>query len=198
MTETRCPWCSSDPLMCDYHDREWGVPVRDDRVLFEMLLLEGAQAGLSWLTVLRKREHYRQVFDQFDPDKIVSYDENKIKALLQDSGIIRNRLKVQAAITNADSFLRVRHEFGQFSSYLWHFSNERPIVNQWQEMKQIPASSPLSDAIARDLKKRGFKFVGSTIIYAYLQSIGMINDHLVSCFRYPEIIGHYPTRDRAD
>lgn len=183
----RCAWCGDDPLYVAYHDAEWGVPVHDDRVLFEFLLLEGAQAGLSWITVLRKRERYRELFAGFDPQQVARFDEARIAALLSDPGIIRNRLKVQSAATNARAFLRVQEEFGRFADYLWRFVDGRPIVNAWREMKQVPARTPVSDALSKDLTRRGFKFVGSTICYAYMQTVGMVNDHTMDCFRYREL-----------
>ena len=185
-TPTRCGWARND-LSIPYHDEEWGVPVRDDRTLFEFLILEGAQAGLSWDTVLRKRERYRTVFDNFDAAKVALYDESKIAELLQDAGIIRNRLKIAAAITNAQKFLEVQAEFGSFEAYLWRFIGGQPIVNSWCEMSQVPARTPESDALSQDLQWRGFKFVGSTIMYAFMQATGLVNDHLLSCFRHNEI-----------
>ncbi|WLD58687.1 DNA-3-methyladenine glycosylase I [Salinispirillum sp. LH 10-3-1] len=186
---TRCGWAQNSPNETHYHDTEWGVPQYDDRVLFEFLLLEGAQAGLSWSTILNKREHYRLVFDQFDATRIAEFDAAKVAELLADAGIVRNRLKVQAAITNARCFLAVQQEFGSFSAYIWSFVGGQPIVNQWKAMSEVPVTTPESDAMSKDLKKRGFKFVGSTICYAYMQATGMVNDHLVSCFRYPEVAG---------
>lgn len=182
----RCAWPKNE-LAIRYHDEEWGVPVHDDGKLFEFLILEGAQAGLSWDTILRKRENYRRAFDGFDVNKVARYTEKKIEKLLQDEGIIRNRLKVNAAVTNAKQFLKVQKEFGSFDSYIWSFVDGKPIVNRWKETSQIPAVSPVSDAISKDMQKRGFKFVGSTIVYAHMQATGMVNDHLVSCFRYKEI-----------
>ena len=170
-----------------YHDAEWGVPVHDDRTWFEFLILEGAQAGLSWDTILRKRGHYRKVFDNFDAAKVARYNERKIERLLQDAGIIRNRLKIEAAITNAKKFLEVQEEFGSFDSYIWRFVDGGPIANKWRAMKDVPAKTKESDTMSKDLQKRGFKFVGSTICYAFMQATGMINDHLVSCFRYQEV-----------
>jgi DNA-3-methyladenine glycosylase I len=182
---TRCAWAgSSDGLYIDYHDREWGVPVHSDRVHFEFLILEGAQAGLSWATILRKRESYRKAFAGFDPAKVARFTEKKLAKLLENPGIVRNRLKVQAAVTNARAFLAVQKEFGSFDRYVWPFVGGRPIVNRRKSMKDVPATSPESDALSRDLKKRGFKFVGSTILYAHMQAVGMVNDHEVSCFRY--------------
>lgn len=182
----RCPWANSDPLYIDYHDQEWGVPVKDDTLLFEFLTLEGAQAGLSWLTVLKKRENYRKAFDAFNPEKIARYNSKKIESLLTNPGIIRNRLKVNAAVQNAKSFLEVQVEFGSFSEYIWRYVDGKPIVNRLKTMSEIPATTALSDKISADLKKRSFKFVGSTIIYAHMQATGMVNDHLVSCPRHKE------------
>ncbi len=183
----RCPWATSDPLYILYHDYEWGKPVHDDRKLFEMLILEGAQAGLSWITILKKRENYRKAFDNFDAKKIARYDENKIKQLLKNKGIIRNRLKVEAAIQNARAFLAVQKEFGSFDKYIWsRFGGigGKQKINRWRSLKQIPPKTSESDAMSKDLKRRGFKFVGSTICYAFMQAVGMVNDHLVSCFRH--------------
>jgi DNA-3-methyladenine glycosylase I len=185
----RCPWPGSDPLYLDYHDREWGVPNHDDRHLFEMLVLEGAQAGLSWITILRKRARYREAFDGFDPQLVARYDERKIASLLADAGIVRNRMKVEAAIGNARAFLAAQGEFGSFDAYLWPFVRGRPVVNHWSAMKQVPVRTPESDALSRDLQKRGFRFVGSTICYAYMQAVGMVNDHLVGCYRHREVNG---------
>lgn len=182
----RCDWCGSDPLYVDYHDKEWGVPVRDDRKLFEFLLLEGAQAGLSWITILRKRESYRELFDGFDPEKIARYQDRKLDSLLQDTRIVRNRLKVYGARKNARAFLAVMEECGSFSEYIWGFVDGQPIQNNWRSMKEIPATSPVSDTISRDLKRRGFTFVGPTIVYAHMQATGMVNDHIVGCFRHGE------------
>ncbi|GAA3399643.1 DNA-3-methyladenine glycosylase I [Paenibacillus hodogayensis] len=181
MTE-RCGWVNEDPLYMDYHDREWGVPVHDDRKLFEMLTLEGAQAGLSWYTVLKKRESYRQAFDGFDFEKIAAYGEAKTAELLQNEGIIRNRLKIASTIGNAQAFIRVREEFGSFDRYIWSFTGGEPIVNAWRELFEVPARTDISDAMSKDLLKRGFKFVGSTICYAYMQATGMVDDHVESCF----------------
>lgn len=182
----RCGWAKNE-LNIPYHDKEWGVPVHDDRTLLEFLVLEGAQAGLSWDIILRKRENYRKSFDNFDAEKIALYDKRKIESLMQDSGIIRNHLKVDAAIRNAKSFLKIKEEFGSFDSYIWGFVEGQTIKNKWRELKEIPAKTIESDAMSRDLKKRGFKFVGTTICYAFMQATGMVNDHLVSCFRYKEI-----------
>lgn len=183
----RCPWPGDNPLMIEYHDEEWGVPEHNDRKLFEFLVLEGAQAGLSWRTVLNKRENYRKVFHQFDPEKVARYGQKKIQALLADPGIIRNKLKVNAAVNNAQRFLKVQEEFGSFSKYMWQFVDGKPIVNKFRSLSELPASTKESDAMSEDLKKRGFKFVGSTICYAHMQGVGMVNDHLVNCFRYGEI-----------
>jgi len=183
----RCEWCGTDPLYIKYHDEQWGVPVHDDRLHFEMLILEGAQAGLSWITILRKRGNYRKAFDDFDIKKVAKYSGKKIEELLQNSGIIRNKLKVRSAISNAQAFLEVQKEFGNFDNYIWQFVENKPIINKWKRMEDIPTTSVESDALSKDLKKRGFKFVGSTIIYAHMQSIGMVNDHTTTCFRYKEI-----------
>ena len=180
----RCDWCGDDPLYQQYHDDEWGVPTFDDATLFEFLLLEGAQAGLSWITVLRKRENYRKAFNQFNPEKIARYSEKKIQRLKLDAGIIRNDLKIRSAVTNAQCYLALCNEKNSLSNYLWNFVDGKPIKNSWKSMKTIPANTPLSDTISKDLKKRGFKFVGSTIIYAYMQSMGLVNDHLVDCHCY--------------
>lgn len=184
MIKTRCPWCGSDPIYVKYHDEEWGVPVYDDRKLFEFLILEGAQAGLSWFTILKRREGYREAFENFDPIRVERFTKAKIEKLLKFEGIIRNRLKVEGAVKNASAFLRVQDEFGSFSAYQWQFVGGKPIVNRKKNMKDYQATSPESDAFSKDLKKRGFTFVGSTIIYAHMQAVGMVNDHLVSCFRH--------------
>lgn len=186
MEKQRCAWAGNDPLYLQYHDEEWGVPAHDDRHLFEMLCLEGAQAGLSWITILRKRENYRAAFDHFDAHKIIQYDEAKIAALLQDAGIVRNRLKVNAFIQNARAFLEVQGEFGSFDAYLWRFVGGAPLVNHWLSLKEIPAQTPEAQAMSKDLKKRGFTFVGPTICYAFMQATGMVNDHTVDCFRHPQ------------
>lgn len=184
----RCGWASeSNPLMIQYHDNEWGVPVHDDRKHFEFLVLEAAQAGLSWSIVLNKREGYRRAFNEFDPGKVARYTEKRIDKLTLDPGIIRNRMKIEAAVRNARQFLAVQDEFGSFDKYCWRFVDGKPRVNHWKEMRQIPAISPESDAFSKDLKRRGFSFVGSTVIYAHMQAVGMINDHLVDCFRYRQI-----------
>lgn len=180
----RCAWCGEDPLYVAYHDEEWGVPVHDDRQLFEMLILEGAQAGLSWLTILKKRDHYRQAFDQFDPQRVAAYDQAKTAELLANPGIVRNRLKVAAAVQNARAFLAVQSEFGSFDTYIWRFVNGRTIQNRWQTLADVPAKTHESETMSRELVKRGFKFVGPTICYAFMQSVGMVNDHTVDCFRY--------------
>jgi DNA-3-methyladenine glycosylase I len=182
--KTRCAWVKDDPLYTAYHDTEWGVPVHDDRVLFEFILLEGAQAGLSWETILKKRENYRRAFSGFDPRKVAAFSEGKIEALLQDPGIVRNRLKVRAAVGNARCFLAVQREFGSFDAYVWGFVGGKPLVNRRRGVEEIPATTPESDALSKDLAKRGFKFVGSTICYAHMQATGMVNDHSVDCFRY--------------
>jgi len=181
----RCTWPSNE-LAIAYHDTEWGVPLHDDSKLFEFLILEGAQAGLSWDTILRKRENYREAFDGFDVEKVSRYTDKKIEKLLQNEGIIRNRLKVASAVSNAKAFLKVQTEFGTFDKFIWSFVDGKPIVNKWKESSQIPATSEVSDLISKELKKRGFNFVGSTIMYAHMQATGMINDHLVSCFRYKQ------------
>jgi DNA-3-methyladenine glycosylase I len=185
--KTRCPWPTSDPLYLDYHDNEWGVPVHNDRMLFEMLVLDGAQAGLSWLTILRKRQKYRKAFDNFDPKKIAHYGKSDIKRLLKDEGIVRNRMKIDSAIKNARAFLQVQKEFGTFDAYIWQFVGGTMKVNSWKSLKQIPASTKESDAMSKDLKVRGFSFVGSTICYAFMQAAGLVNDHITSCYRYSEI-----------
>lgn len=187
MNKQRCAWCGNDPLYQAYHDQEWGVPVHDDSRLFEFLILEGAQAGLSWLTILRKRDNYRTAFDHFDAARIARYDADKIAALLQNAGIVRNRLKIQATITNAQQFLQVQQAFGSFDMFIWSFVQHRPIVNHWQDLSQVPARTELSDALSKTLQKRGFKFVGSTICYAFMQAIGMVNDHTTNCFRHKEL-----------
>ncbi len=182
----RCPWCGNDPLQIAYHDKEWGHPVHDERVLFEFLILEGAQAGLSWITVLKKRENYRTALDGFDPAKIARYTPAKIGRLLKNPGIVRNRLKLESTVTNARAFLKVQQEFGSFDVYLWGFVSGKPVINRRHSMSDVPARTELSDRISKDLLKRGFRFVGSTIVYAYLQAVGVVNDHLTSCFRHPE------------
>ena len=183
-TKTRCKWCEKDQLYIDYHDKEWGVPVRDDRKLFEFLVLEGAQAGLSWITILRKREGYRDAFAEFDPEKVARFTPKRLEKLLQNPGIIRNRLKVQSCVSNARAFLETQEEFGSFSGYIWRFTDGTPIVNRFKTIKDVPARTEVSDRISKDMKQRGFKFVGSTIIYAHMQATGMVNDHTTDCFRH--------------
>jgi DNA-3-methyladenine glycosylase I len=183
----RCEWCGTDPIYTKYHDDEWGVPVHDDQKLFEMLILEGAQAGLSWITVLKKRKNYRKAFDNFDVVKVSKYSEKKVAKLLANPGIIRNRLKVNAAVTNAKAFLKIQDEFGSFDKYIWQFVNYEPIVNKFKILKELPAKSEISDFMSNDLKERGFKFVGSTICYAFMQAVGMVNDHIIDCFKYEEL-----------
>lgn len=183
----RCAWVTADQIYLDYHDNEWGVPEHDDRKLFELLILEGAQAGLSWLTVLKKRENYRKAFDNFNVWKVAQYDENKVAELLSDAGIIRNRLKVASAVTNAKAFLTIQSEYGSFDSYIWRFVGGKPKINSWQTIKDIPAKTAESDAMSKALVKRGFKFVGSTICYAFMQAAGMVNDHTADCFRYVDL-----------
>lgn len=183
----RCGWVHDDPIEVAYHDREWGVPLHYDLTLFAFLVLDGFQAGLSWITILRKRENFRQAFDQFDPAIVANYDAAKHQALMQDAGIVRNRLKIQAATTNAQAFLKVQAEFGSFDTYLWQWVDGTPIQNTWSTLAAVPARTELSDAVSRDLKRRGFKFVGSVICYAFMQAIGMVNDHTVDCFRHAEL-----------
>lgn len=183
----RCPWCLGNPLYIEYHDREWGVPVHDDRKWFEFLLLEGVQAGLSWLLVLKRRENYRRAYDGFDPAQVARYDGRKAAALLADPGLIRNRAKIAASLANARSFLKVQEEFGTFDRYMWSFTGGHPLRNRWHRDEDIPSRSELSDAVSADLRRRGFKFVGSTIVYAHMQATGMVNDHLTGCFRYKEV-----------
>lgn len=184
---SRCSWVGNDKLMIEYHDKEWGVPVHNDRKLFEFLLLEGFQAGLSWKTILHKRENFRKAFDNFAFNKIAKYNKRKINSLMKDEGIIRNKLKIQAAVTNANAFIQIRKEFGTLDKYIWSFVNNKPIINKFKSLEELPARTELSDKISDDLKKRGFKFVGSTVIYAHMQATGMVNDHIKSCFRYKEI-----------
>lgn len=183
----RCKWSTTDPLYIKYHDKEWGVPVHNDRKLFEMIILDGAQAGLSWLTILKKRENYRKAFDNFDAVKVAKYDKRKVAQLLTNEGIVRNKLKVESAITNAKAFLKVKKEFGTFDKYIWQFVDGKTKINSWKDIKQIPATSPESDKMSKDLKMRGFKFVGSTICYAFMQAAGLVNDHTIDCFRYKEL-----------
>jgi len=187
--KNRCQWVGSDPLMINYHDQEWGVPTFDDQKLFEFLVLESAQAGLSWSIVLKKRENYRLAFSNFDPQKIARYSKKKVENLLNNPGIIRNRLKIEATINNAKIFLKIQKEFGSFAKYSWQFVKDRPIVNKWKTLENIPATTPESDAFSKDLKKRGFKFLGSTVVYAHMQAVGMVNDHALDCFRYHQING---------
>lgn len=189
-TKTRCGWVPNDnDLYIEYHDDEWGIPVYEDRQLFEMLILEGAQAGLSWITVLNKRDNYRKAFDQFDPEKIARYSNTRIEKLLANPGIVRNRLKVNATVTNAQVYLNVKESYGSFQEYIWQFVDGEPIVNQWASLQEVPTSTPESDAMSKQLKKDGFKFVGSTICYAFMQAVGMVNDHTTDCFRYHELTG---------
>jgi len=183
----RCGWSVSDPIYIEYHDKEWGIPVHDDRKLFEFLILEGAQAGLSWLTILKKREGYRKAFAGFDPEKVARFSEKKIEKLLQDPSIIRNKLKVNSAVTNAKAFLKVQEEFGSFDKYIWQFTEGKVIYNKWKSLKEIPPRTKESDVMSKDLIGRGFKFVGSTIMYAHMQATGMVNDHVVDCFRHKEL-----------
>ncbi len=188
-TMERCPWPGNDEIYIKYHDEEWGVPVHDDRKHFEFLVLEGAQAGLSWATILKRRNNYRKAYDNFDPAKVAKYDEAKVEELLANAGIIRNRKKIESSINNARLFLEVQKKFGSFDNYIWSFIDHKPVINSWKTLAEIPAKTELSDRISKDLKKRGFSFVGSTIIYAHIQAIGLVNDHLVSCFRYRELGG---------
>ena len=183
----RCEWCGDDPLYVAYHDNEWGVPVFDDRTLFEFLILEGAQAGLSWSTILNKRDGYRRAFDAFNPERVARYDEEKVARLLDDPGIVRNRLKVASAVSNAQAFVAVKNEKGSFSNYIWSFVDGTPIQNAWRYLSEVPATTPLAETISKDLKRRGFRFVGPTIVYAHMQATGMVNDHLVTCFRHREV-----------
>mgnify|MGYP005750826011 FL=1 len=185
----RCPWCGEDPLYQHYHDHEWGVPVHDDRTLFEFLTLEGAQAGLSWITILKKRERYREVFAGFDPAVVARFTPARVEKLLADPGIVRNRLKVESTVSNARAFLKVQREFGSFAAYWWSFAGGKPVVNRFRTMKEVPATTPLAEQISKDLKKRGFRFVGPTIVYAMMQAVGMVNDHLLSCERHRALAG---------
>lgn len=182
-SENRCGWAGNDPVYIVYHDNEWGIPEHNDHKLFEMLILEGMQAGLSWITILRKRENFRAAFDNFDPEKVSAYDETKITELLQNSGIIRNRGKITAAITNAQHFLDIQREYGSFDAFIWNYVDNSPIINKFKTLEEVPAKTELSDKISAELKKRGFKYVGSTIIYSFMQAVGMVNDHIESCFR---------------
>jgi DNA-3-methyladenine glycosylase I len=183
----RCAWSTSDPLYIDYHDKEWGVPLHDDQRLLEFLLLDGAQAGLSWFLILKKRENYRKAFRNFDAKKMIRFDKKKIESLLQDPGIIRNRLKIESAIENAKAYLQIQKEFGSFDQFIWQFTGGKTIKNTWKTLKEVPAKTRESDAMSKELRQRGFKFVGSTICYAFMQAAGMVNDHLVTCFRYKEV-----------
>ena len=183
----RCPWAGSDPLYLDYHDTQWGVPLHDDRGLFEFMILEGAQAGLSWITVLKKRENYRVAFEGFDPEKVARYNDDSIRRLLENDGLIRNRLKITAAVDNARAFLNVQQAFGSFDAYIWQFVDGTPVCNQWKSMQQVPAQTATSKLMSKELKQKGFKFVGPVICYAFMQAVGMVNDHLVNCYRYSEI-----------
>ena len=190
--KNRCPWAKNDPLYIQYHDTQWGVPVHDDQKLFELLVLEGAQAGLSWITILRKRKNYRSAFDNFDPDLVARYDKEKIEKLLKDRGLVRNRLKILSAVTNARAFINVRDEFGSFDTYIRRFTDNKPIVNSWAKQEDIPSMTSESLSMSKDLKKRGFKFVGPVICYAFMQAAGIVNDHLVDCFRYHELTVQFP------
>lgn len=185
---TRCGWCGEEPIYQRYHDEEWGVPVKDDRLLFEFLILEGAQAGLSWITILKKREGYRKLFANFDVNKLARFSDKKLESVLTNPDIVRNRLKVFSVRTNAQKFLEIQKEFDSFSDYLWAFVDGKSLQNKWQSMKAVPATSTISDALSKDLKKRGFKFVGSTIMYAYMQAVGMVNDHTADCYRHQELL----------
>lgn len=187
MTKHRCGWCVGDPLYEAYHDQEWGVPVYDDQTIFEFLILETFQAGLSWITILRKRENFREALDAFDYNKIAAYSDAKLEELLQNPGIIRNRLKVKATVSNAQAFIKIQEEFGSFSKYIWGFVNHKPVQNSVKNYKEAPATTAISDALSKDLKRRGFKFTGSTVVYAHMQATGMVNDHEVNCFRYAEV-----------
>jgi len=187
MNKNRCQWCGEDSLYVNYHDQEWGVPVFDDAKLFEFLILETFQAGLSWITILRKRENFRKAFDNFNYKKIANYSDVKFEVLMQNEGIIRNKLKIKATITNAIAFMEIQNEFGSFSNYIWKFIDGKPIINKWNSLSEVPATTQLSDSISKDLKKRGFKFVGSTVVYAHMQATGMVNDHIKDCFRYNEV-----------
>ncbi len=193
----RCAWCGSDPRYVAYHDEEWGVPQHDDRLLFEFLILEGAQAGLSWLTILRKREHYRAAFGGFDPQRVARYDARDRTRLLQDASIVRNRLKIDAAIGNAARFLEVQESFGSFDRYLWDFVDGRPLINAWRGPAELPAQTPLSGKLSKDLSRRGFRFVGPTIVYSLMQAVGLVNDHFVECFRYGELGGESPRKSSS-
>lgn len=187
---SRCAWVTDDPIYIRYHDEEWGVPEHDDTKLFELLTLEGAQAGLSWLTILKKRENYRIAFDNFDIAKVADYDQTKVEELMQNKGIVRNRLKIQSTINNAKAIIKIQMEFGSFDTYIWGFVGDKPIINAWTNLSEVPAKTRESDAMSKDLSKRGFKFVGSTICYAFMQATGMVNDHITDCYRYQEVNSH--------
>jgi DNA-3-methyladenine glycosylase I len=187
--KNRCPWSGTAPVYIDYHDNEWGVPVHDERLLFEFLILEGAQAGLSWITILKRREGYREAFDNFEVERVARFTKRKIESLLKNPAIIRNRLKIESAVKNAAAFLRIQDEFGGFAGYQWGLVGGKQLQNAWRTMKEVPARTEISDVLSRDLKKRGFSFVGSTIMYAHMQAVGMVNDHLVSCFRHKQLSG---------
>jgi DNA-3-methyladenine glycosylase I len=186
-SKERCPWPGTDPVYIDYHDTEWGVPVHEERLLFEFLVLEGAQAGLSWITILKRREGYREAFDNFEVERVARFNRRKIESLLKNPGVIRNQLKIESAVKNAAAFMRVQDEFNGFANYQWAFVGGRPQQNTWRNMKQVPAKTEISDALSKDLKRRGFSFVGSTIMYAHMQAVGMVNDHLISCFRHKQL-----------
>lgn len=190
----RCPWCGKDELYIRYHDEEWGVPVHDDRKHFEFLVLESAQAGLSWITILRRRENYRRAYAGFDPRIVAKFDERKIEQLMEDEGVIRNLKKIESSINNAKRFLEIQKEFGSFDKYIWRFVDYKPVVNRWESIDEIPSKTDISDKISKDLKSRGFKFVGSTIIYSHLQATGLVNDHIVSCFRHSQLINKFFTQ----
>jgi DNA-3-methyladenine glycosylase I len=185
--DIRCPWAIEDPLIIEYHDREWGVPIHDDRLLFEFLILESAQAGLRWTLILKKRENYRKAFDNFQPEKVAAYNEKNVEELLNNSGIVRNRLKIQATMANARAVLKIQKEFGDFDSYIWQFVDGKAIQNHWKTLAEVPSSTRQSEKMSKDLKKRGFKFVGPTICYGFMQAVGMVNDHIEDCFRHQEI-----------
>ncbi|MGB9779654.1 MAG: DNA-3-methyladenine glycosylase I [Caldanaerobacter sp.] len=184
----RCPWCLLDPIYIKYHDEEWGVPIHDDRKHFELLILESFQAGLSWLTILKKRENFRRAYSDFDPEKVSKYDDKDVQRLLKNDGIIRNKRKIEASIHNARKFIEIQREFGSFDEYIWRFVNYKPIINSWEKVEDLPSRTDLSDVISEDLRKRGFVFMGSIIVYSYMQAAGLVNDHLVSCFRYKELL----------
>jgi len=185
--KNRCQWCGNDPLYVSYHDDDWGVPIHDDQLLFEFLILEGAQAGLSWLTILKKRENYRKAFNAFDPKTVAEYGEDDIKRLMADPGIVRNRLKIESAVKNAKGVLSIQEEFGSFDAYLWHYVDNTPIQNAWKSLEDVPVKTEIAEMISKDLKKRGFNFVGPTICYAFMQAVGMVNDHTTDCFRYKKV-----------